>query len=76
MKAIKWMNMSIVIALCVCSMIMMCVNTESAFSWCDVLQVLGFSLMMLAFALFAIMYKNNVLPKSIEKLLDDIMKED
>jgi hypothetical protein len=55
---------------------MMCVNTESAFSWCDVLQVLGFSLMMLAFVLFAIMYKNKILPKSIEKLLDDIMKED
>lgn len=76
MKAIKWMNMSIVIALCVCSMIMMCTNTESAFSWCDVLQVLGFPLMLLAFALFVIMYENRILPNSIEKLIDEIMRED
>lgn len=77
MKAIKWMNMSIVAVLYLGSIILMIMNSNSEeFNWVDVAQILSIPLLLLASVLFVAMYENNLLPISVEKLLDRIMKED
>ncbi len=73
----KWINVAIVLSLMLIATIMLIIGVSyTKYILSDMMNMLSFPLYGIALIISVVMYNNNLLPNSIQRLVDDMLGEE